>query len=184
MHHVLCRRDFVQILAIGCPALLAACGKKEPADMRLRPQHLLDIINDYGHDVEFTPHPYGHAVHTVAQKILSNPDIMVEFIVGSDEICKPCMHLQADGMCADSLRQVSPPVSKQEYNDDLDTRVFAYLNFKPGTIMTVREYLALVGSHVPGIEKICTHPGEEQSSRLEGLSKGLAKIGKANAQVL
>ena len=177
MEYFLNRRNFIRIIAAGGTVFFTSCGKKETEIMLLRPHHLLDIVNDYGHDVEFTPHPFGHAVHIVAGKVLADMDMKVEFIAGADEICKPCMHLQADGMCADSLYQVTPHIAKQTYNDRLDNRLFSYFGFAPGTVMTVGEYLKMVNGKVPGIEIICMHPGEEQDTRLDGLTKGLVKLG-------
>lgn len=145
--------------------------------MRLRPHHLLDIISAYGHDAEFKPHPYGHDLHRVAQAVLSNMEVKVEFIVGADEICRPCKHLRSDGRCDDILQDLSPPISKQKYNDDLDHRLFAYLGFSPGTIMTVRQFLKILKEKVPGIEMLCTHPTEDKKIRLDGLMRGLFKLG-------
>ena len=145
--------------------------------MKLRPHHVLDIIADHGRGAELKPHPYGHAVHTVARSILSNPDLEVEFVIGADEICRPCAHLRPDGLCDDVLRQLNPPVSKQKYNDGLDERLFDYLGLASGRVTTIRKYLEIVADHVPGIETICTHPGEDPAARLQGLQHGLDRLG-------
>ena len=47
---------------------------------------------------------------------------------------------------------------------------------QPGARLTVRAFLEMLGAHVPGIEDICTHPGEERAHRLDGLQKGLARL--------
>jgi len=145
--------------------------------IKLRPHHLLDIITHYGHGEAFEPHPYGHAVHTVAQQVLSDLDMQVQFIVGNDQICVPCVHLQPDGLCDDVLHQLDQPISKQVYNDDLDRRLFTYLGLAPGVVMTVREFLGVVNEKVPGIEAICTHPKRSRDRRLEGLTRGLVELG-------
>ena len=145
--------------------------------MKLRPHHVLDIISDHGHGVEFKPHPYGHAVHTVAGAILPNVDMDVELVIGADEICRPCIHLQPDGRCDDVLHQVDPSISKQKYNDDLDKRLLDYIGLTSSRVMTIRRYLEIVAKHLPGIEKICTHPGEDQETRLAGLQQGLTRLG-------
>ena len=147
------------------------------ATMQLRPHHTIDIISGYGHGAELKPHPYGHAVHTVAEAILADTDTQVELIVGADEICRPCKHLQPDGRCDDVLSQLDPPISKQEYNDDLDRRLFAHFDLEPGAVMSVRQFLEIVDSHVPGIEEICSHPKEDPARRLAGLRQGLVKLG-------
>lgn len=151
--------------------------------MRLRPHHLLDIVTDYGHGVEFKPHPYGHAVHTVAAQVVANPGSQVRFVLAADEICCPCRHLRSDGQCGtdvpirDVLHQLREPISKQAYNDELDRRLFSYLGMSPGEEMTVGAFLERVNERTPGLEKICTHPGEQEERRLEGLEKGLARLG-------
>jgi hypothetical protein len=38
--------------------------------LRLRTHHLIDIVTDYGRGAVFAPHPYGHAVHTVAERVI------------------------------------------------------------------------------------------------------------------
>ena len=145
--------------------------------MKLRPHHVLDIVTDYGHGKKFSPHPYGHAVHIVAATILSNLEMEVEFVIGADEICRPCKHLQSDGQCGDVLHQLDPPISKQKYNDELDCRLFDYLGLASSRVMTIREYLEIVNENLPGLEKICTHPKQNQQERLKGLQDGLTELG-------
>ncbi len=144
--------------------------------MKLRPHHVLDIIRNYGNGIEFKAHPYGHAVHSVAHIVLSNLEIEIEFILGADDICQPCQHLQADGLCDDVLHQLEQPISKQTYNDELDKRLFSYLDVKPGIVMPMQTFLKRVGRKIPGIEKVCTHPQEDEQFRLNGLKHGLEKL--------
>ena len=145
--------------------------------MKLRPHHILDIVSSYGHAEEFKPHEYGHAVHTVALLIIADIDQQVELIVGADEICKPCKHLCLDGQCDDIVRQINPPKLKQEYNDNLDNKLFEYFGFPINSVMTMREYLEIVNNKVPGVEQICTHPKEDPELRLRGLKQGLVRLG-------
>jgi hypothetical protein len=145
--------------------------------MKLRPHHLIDIVSDYGQGVVFKPHPYGHAVHTVAECVLNDLDLEVAFVLGADTICMPCRHLKADGQCDDVLSQLEEPAPKQAYNDALDGKLFAYLGMEPAARMTVRAFLEKVSRRTPGIEKICTHPGEQESERLKGLEEGLTRLG-------
>ena len=145
--------------------------------MRLRPHHLIDILSKYGHGVPFRPHPYGHAQHVVAQQVLNKLDLEVEFVLAADDICNPCRHLRADGQCADVLHQLEEPVSKQAYNDALDGKLFSRFEMQPGIRMTVREFLERLNERTPGIEKLCVHPGEQESHRLEGLTRGLIRLG-------
>ena len=65
----------------------------------IKPHHFIDIITYLGAGKEtFEPHPYGHAVHSVAAKILHDRDIRLEFVLGADDICKPCIH-NINGCC-------------------------------------------------------------------------------------
>ncbi len=145
-------------------------------DLQLRPHHILDIISTHGQGIVMEPSDYGHAQHIVAEQIHSNPDLKVKLVVGSDDICTGCKHLMADGKCDDVLAQLTPSPSKQAYNDVLDCRLLDLLEIRIDSIMTVREYLEIVNKQVPGIEKMCTHPKEDEGERLAGLTEGLIKL--------
>ena len=145
--------------------------------MALRPHHVLDIISDWGNGAAFKPHPYGHNVHGVAAALLADTSVKVKWIIGADAICAPCVHLRPDGSCDDVLDQVEGRPPKQAYNDALDAKVFDYLGLEPGAVTTFREHLERVNSRTPGIETICTHPGEDEAGRLQGLIAGLTKLG-------
>jgi hypothetical protein len=113
----------------------------------------------------------------VAPRLFSNLDLKIKLVLNSDDICVGCMHLLPDGKCKDVLAQLSPSPSKQAYNDVLDSRLFDDLSIKPDSVITAREFLEAVNKKVPGIEKICTHPKENQQERLNGLVSGLKKLG-------
>ncbi|MFH0756841.1 MAG: DUF1284 domain-containing protein [Bacteroidota bacterium] len=151
--------------------------KEQTSDLKLRPHHVIDIITGHGMNVQYEPHPYGHSQHTVATRLLSDPDLNIRFVLEADDICTGCMHLLPDGKCKDVLAQLTPSPSKQAYNDVLDCRLFDLLNISPGCIMTTRSYLALIHEKIPGIEKICTHPKEDSEERLAGLKQGLITLG-------
>ncbi len=167
------RRQLLTNCLLAIPAY--ALAKEEP--VKLRPHHLLGILTGYGNGEKFEPHPYGHALHIIAPMVREHPTLRVKFVVAADDICAPCKHLRPDGTCDDVLSQLSPPISKQEYNDKLDRRLFAYLNLRSGATMTVRAFCKLVNRRVPGIEKICTHPKEDEQRRLAGMIKGLQMFG-------
>lgn len=156
--------------------LLRRGGRSLVSIMELRPHHVLDIISDWGNGAEFGPHPYGHDVHGVAEALLSDTLMKVRWIIGADAICAPCIHLREDGSCDDVLEQVAGRPSKQAYNDALDAKVFEILGLETGTVTTFAEYLELVNAQVPGIEEVCTHPGEDTASRLKGLIAGLVRL--------
>ena len=62
-------------------------------------------------------------------------------------------------------------------NDNLDNKLFEYLDFPINSVMTMRKYLKIVNNKVPGVERICTHPKEDPKLRLKGLKLGLIKLG-------
>jgi hypothetical protein len=143
--------------------------------MTLRPHHLLDIVTAFGAGARFEPHPFGHAVHTCAEIVLNDLDTEVQFVVGADFICEPCVHL-VRGRCDDVLSQLDPPVSKQDYNDDLDRRVIAHLGIREGDVMTVRQFLAIVRQRLAGLSEVCTHPKGSAEKRAAELEAGLRKL--------
>jgi len=144
--------------------------------MRARPHHLIDIICQYGAGTPFRPHAYGHAVHTVAERVIADPEIAIEFGIGADDICAPCVHL-VNGRCNDIVSSLDPPASKQDYNDALDQRLLDFLGMSEGQTMTFREYLAVLRAHLDGLERICAHPAEAPEARRERLIAGLAQLG-------
>jgi hypothetical protein len=145
-------------------------------NITIRPHHLLDILSDYGHGIHYQPHPYGHALHMVAEHVLSNPDQEITFVIAADDICRPCRHLLPGGQCDDVLGQLPDAPTKQSYNDALDRRLWAYLELDQGHQMTLRRFCQRVSGHLPGIEKVCTHPGEDEHYRLAGLQQALSGI--------
>lgn len=138
--------------------------------IRLRPHHLVDIFKHIGNGLDLSkPHSYGHAQHLIADKILKNPDCMVEFVCENDDICKPCIHLMPDNFCDDELSQLDPPMSKQTYNDNLDRRLFKMLKISPGYKTTARDFLNTVLTLLPEIVPLATHPGGDEKYTENGL---------------
>ena len=45
-------------------------------------------------------------MHLVGKAVLTNVDHKVQFVVVADDICKPCIHLQANGLCDDVVRSI------------------------------------------------------------------------------
>ena len=145
--------------------------------MQLRPHHILDIISAFGKGIEYQPHPYGHSLHIVGPRLLSDLDQKIKLVLKADDICEGCEHLLPGGKCKDVLAQLTPSPSKQAYNDVLDSRLFDEFSILPDTLISFQQYLETVNERVPGIEKICTHPKEDQLERLNGLVSGLLKLG-------
>lgn len=141
----------------------------------LRPHHLIDIIRNIGQERPNVPHPYGHAQHIITSRLLGQSIKEVQFIIGADDLCKPCKHL-INGKCEDMLPQLEGKVSKHHYNNDLDRRVAEYLGLKEGEIMRLDEFLDMIEQKLTGLIPLCSHPKENMETRLDGLQKGIEKL--------
>lgn len=142
----------------------------------LRPHHLIDIVRNIGQGRPVAPHPYGHAQHLITAAILENPQTKVEFVVGADHLCKPCIHLNSEGLCDDILPQLKERTLKQEYNDNLDRRILAYLQLPEQTTMQVDEFIRFIEPHLDQLVEICTHPCEDKNNRLTGMIQGITRL--------
>ena len=120
---------------------------------------------------------FGHDLHRITRKIIENIDQDLQLVVSVDDICLPCVKLTEDRLCIDVLPQCEDKPSKQIYNDTLDRKVLEYLDLQEGTKLNLREYLNIVKDKLDGIEKVCTHPKEDEKYRLDGLKRGLLKLG-------
>lgn len=91
----------------------------------IKPHHFVDIVTAFGGGcTDFRPHPYGHAVHTVAKEILANRDVILRIKLGADDICFPYRH-NIHGLCDDTIDASFRPQaskSKREYNLLIDQR--------------------------------------------------------------
>ena len=53
-----------------------------------KPHHFVDIVTALGDGgTDFQPHPYGHAVHSVAKELLAHRDVVLCIELGADDIC-------------------------------------------------------------------------------------------------
>jgi len=144
--------------------------------LRIRPHHILDIVRNIGNKRPLIQHEYGHLVHTVTEKIIRDPNVLCELVVRNDDICTPCRMLNKEGQCEDILAQLEEPVSKQEYNDELDRQLLAFLSIEQGTIMKLSDYLSLVMDNFDAVVSICTHPKEDRETRRTGLRNGIEML--------
>ena len=144
--------------------------------LHIRPHHLIDIIRNIGQGRPVVPHPYRHAQHTITQAILAGTEREIRFVIGADDLCKPCIHLTADGMCEDILPQLEYRVLKQQYNDDLDHRVLEYLGLMENSVVNLTAFLDRIEKNLTGLVTICTHPKEDEGSRRFGLENGITLL--------
>ena len=149
--------------------------------INIKPHHLIDIITALGGgQVNWEPHPYGHAVHLVARRVLDDPALSVEMNSGADDICGPCIHNQ-DGLCGDTIDtsfRPEAPSSKREWNLLVDNRWYERLGLKDGDRLSVREFATRAGDRAGGgISDIYREiPPEMTAQRLANLEKGIAML--------
>ncbi|MFC2075830.1 DUF1284 domain-containing protein [candidate division KSB1 bacterium] len=142
--------------------------------IRIKPHHFLDIIRDLGAGHVWEPHPYGHAVHTVAQELLARRDGLLELVAGADDICRPCKH-NIDGSCADTTTSPGYEISKERWNRTIDNRWLDRLGLKLGQIISAREFCRLADERMGDLLTI--YPEVEVDRTTErgvNLKKGIA----------
>ncbi len=149
----------------------------DPID--LRPHHLIDVVTDFGFDEEpeYEPAPGENGVRALVRLLGRGLDHPARFVVGPDFVCGPCSHLRPDRRCDRILEHHDPPQAMDDYNDPLDRRILAALDLAAGAVMPIREFLEMLDERMPGFESVCTHPGQTQATRREGIINGLCTLG-------
>jgi hypothetical protein len=146
----------------------------------IKPHHFVDIVTACGEGLAtFEPHPYGHAVHTVAREVLGNLDIVLRIELGADEICLPCRH-HLDGSCTDMIDtsfRPAAPASKQAYNLLLDQRWAERLDLRQDDTLTARELCRRIQAQAADISDIYReNPPERVAAKQEKLQQGLSRL--------
>ncbi len=142
--------------------------------IRIKPHHFLDIITRLGAGQSFEPHPYGHALHVVAQRILDDPQVTLELALGCDDICAPCVH-QDKGRCRDITTTTGKALSKEEYNRALDVRWLARLGLREEQRLSASEFCRLARELMGDIYEIYPDvPREGTAMRHQRLLRGIA----------
>ena len=146
----------------------------------IKPHHFVDIVAACGTGLAtFEPHPYGHAVHTVAREILANLEMDLRIELGADDICRPCCHL-VDGRCDDTIDtsfRPAAPASKQAYNRLLDQRWAKRLGLVQGDTLTARELCQRIQTQAADISDIYReNPPERIAAKQVQLQQGLARL--------
>jgi hypothetical protein len=143
----------------------------------------VDILTAFGEGREFEPHPYGHAVHTVARRILGDPDVLLEMDLGADDICAPCVHNVA-GLCDDtidtSFRPDAPP-AKRDWNLLIDRRWCDHLSLAPGDRLSARDFCRLLRDRAGDITDIYREiPPDRTARRAANLAAGVDRLLQAD----
>jgi hypothetical protein len=147
--------------------------------IRVKPHHFVDIITSYGRGEQFEPHPYGHAVHIVAEKVLRQRDITLVMELGADDICGPCKY-NVNGACGDVIDtsyRPSAPRSKQEWNLLIDRRWCERLALSPGDRLSAREFCERLRDRAGDITDIYREiPAEMTAERAKALQAGVGRF--------
>ena len=143
----------------------------------IKPHHLVDILTALGEGrTVFAPHPYGHAVHTVARAILGNRHVTVRMEFGADDICGPCCH-NVEGLCDDTIDtsfRPQAPESKRAYNLLIDQRWAERLGVREGDQLTAREFCVLIRDRAGDITDVYReNPAARTAERQAKLRKGI-----------
>lgn len=143
----------------------------------IKPHHLVDIITSFGAGQRtFKPHPYGHAVHTVSQAILDDPNTTLKIELGADDICRPCKH-NINGFCDDTIDtsyRPQAPSLKREWNLLVDHRWCERLGIRSGDTLSARELARLILDKMGDITGIYQEiPADMTAQRNADLVKGL-----------
>ena len=146
----------------------------------IKPHHFVDIITAFGAGrAKFEPHPYGHAVHSVAGRILADRDAALEMELGADDICQPCKH-NVDGTCDDTIDtsfRPSAPSSKQEWNLVIDQRWCERLGIGQGDQFSAREFCQRLRQQAGDITDVYREiPAARTAERARSLEEGIRRF--------
>jgi hypothetical protein len=152
--------------------------------IRIKPHHFVDIITALGRgEATFRPHPYGHAVHTVAACLLEDRDTLLEIVLGADDICRPCKH-NVDGLCDDTIDtsfRLEAPSSKRAYNLLIDERWCRRLELQEGDRLTARLFCLRLRGRAGDLGDVyCENPSAHTAVRARDLVAGIERFLQGN----
>jgi len=129
----------------------------------IKPHHFIDILMDIGRGhTDWQPMPdFGHALHTVARRLVTAPDITLKMELGIDDICRPCVHHVGDD-CDDirSRPYAGQPAGKMEWNLMLDRGWCALLGLDQGQELTARAFCGRIREKVTLENLAPIYPGQ------------------------
>ncbi len=142
-----------------------------------KPHHFGDIQADLGGEARpCTPHPYGHALHSVADEMASYPDTICEIELGADAICAPCCH-NINGLgydVIDASYRPAAPCSKREWNLLVGSRWCRRLGISREESMNARRLGKLVRDRAADLCDIHPKlPPEMVRQKAEALARGV-----------
>ena len=137
----------------------------------------MDIITSFGKGERiFHPHPYGHALHTISKRILTDRELALKIELGIDDICKPCLH-NACGACDDTIDtsyRPAAPSSKNDWNLLIDRRWCERLAIEQDDQFSAHELCDRIRDKMGDITNIYREiPADMTAERNASLIKGL-----------
>ena len=148
--------------------------------IRIKPHHFIDVLSAIGRgQTTFEPHPYGHALHSVARAILDDRDINLRIELGADDICLPCRH-NIDGLCDDTIDtsfRPTAPESKREWNLIIDRRWCERLGVQQDDQLTAYDLCSRIRDRASDISDIYREiPSDRTAERQAKLHRGVTKF--------
>jgi hypothetical protein len=143
----------------------------------IKPHHFVDIIASFGGGKRtFQPHPYGHAVHIISERLLCKHNVILEIELGADDICGPCCH-NINGYCDDTIdisNRPTAPSSKGEWNLLIDRRWCERIRVKQGDRLGARELVERIQNYMGDITDIYREiPDDLTNKRAQRIMKGI-----------
>ncbi len=143
----------------------------------IKPHHFVDIITSFGGgERTFQPHPYGHAVHIISERIFHDHNVLLKIELGADDICGPCIH-NISGSCDDTIDnsyRPTAPSSKKEWNLLIDGRWCERIRVKQGDKLSARELVNRLKNYMGDITDIYREiPDDMTKKRAQRLMKGI-----------
>jgi hypothetical protein len=143
----------------------------------IKPHHFIDIVRALGTgQVDWKPHPYGHNLHGVAERVVADRDAILQIELGADDVCQPCLH-NVHGQCDDVIDtsfRPQAPRSKQQWNLLIDRRWCQVLRLKQGDHIAARQFCERVRNHFTQLPDIYLElPAAHLAKRARELERGL-----------
>ncbi len=141
--------------------------------INIRIHHFFDIIRDYGSGKIIQPHPYGHSLHLISQKITSSEIKEMRLVIECDAICENCNKL-VDNHCIDTISHRKDFKLKELFNNYLDNRIMNALGLKKGQTITCAQLINLSDQYLDNIEYIYQgNDSEHTKIRAANVKKGI-----------
>ncbi len=144
--------------------------------MKLRIHHIFDIIRDYGKNIKFQKHEYGHSYHIIANKLIQNKDEPIQIVIKCDDVCTGCIKYH-NGKCLDIITHRQDFTLKEEFNNYLDKRILGVLKINEGDVISFKEIIDKADEYIKNIKYI--YDGNDIMNtkvRKENVEKGLIKL--------